>query len=215
MNENTVRNRVSMKRVGGLLGLTAFASACLGGCDLGRAGRPDGVRVDEALSAEASAVQAQVARGKYLVTIGGCNDCHTPLAIGPKGPEPDMTRMLTGHPADVAMPPAPALSGGWMWAGAATNTAFAGPWGLSYAMNLTPDAETGIGLWSEQVFVNAIRTGRHMGVGRPIMPPMPWPMYSQMTDDDLRAVYAYLRSLPPRKNKIPEAVVAPPAAPPS
>src|SRR3954447_8402467 len=73
--------------------------------------------------------QQQIARGQYLVTIGGCNDCHTPLKMGAKGPEPDMSRMLSGHPQHVPMPPAPKLPNGpWLWTGAATNTAFAGPW---------------------------------------------------------------------------------------
>ena len=124
-----------------------------------------------------------------------------------------MSVMLSGHPQALVMPPPPALSAPWMFAGAATSTAFAGPWGISYAINLTPDDETGIGLWSEQVFVNALKTGRHMGVGRPIMPPMPWSSTAAMTDDDLKAIYAYLRSIQPRKNQVPDAVVAEPPAP--
>src|SRR6185436_18192295 len=89
---------------------------------------------------------ARVARGAYLVRHMGCNDCHTPLKLGPRGPEPDMTRALTGHPEGLVMPPAPALPPGpWGWVGAATNTAFAGPWGVSFTANLTPDKETGLG----------------------------------------------------------------------
>src|SRR4051794_24190332 len=95
--------------------------------------------------------QQQIARGQYLVTIGGCNDCHTPWKMGEKGPEPDMSRMLSGHPEHVPMPAAPKpASGAWVWSGAATNTAFAGPWGVSFARNLTPDEHTGIGIWSEE-----------------------------------------------------------------
>jgi hypothetical protein len=103
-----------------------------------------------------------------------------------------------------------------MWTGAATNTAFAGPWGISYSINLTPEKETGIGLWSEQVFVNALKTGRHMGVGRQILPPMPWPSLAQAKDEDLRAMFAYLRTIEPKKNQVPDAVIneaPPPAAP--
>jgi mono/diheme cytochrome c family protein len=151
-----------------------------------------------------------VTRGAYLVAVGGCHDCHTPFKLGPKGPEPDMSLMLSGHPAAMKMPPAPRADGPWVWHGSATNTAFAGPWGVSYAINLTPDEETGIGSWSEKVFVSALKTGKHLGVGRPILPPMPWPGYAQMTEDDLKAVFAYLRTVPARKNKVPEAVVAPP-----
>src|SRR3954467_108793 len=110
--------------------------------------------------------QQQIARGEYLVTVGGCNDCHTPLKMGPKGPQPDMPRMLSGHPENFAMPPAPKGNGAWMWSGAATNTAFAGPWGVSFARNLTPDDHTGIGIWSEKKFVEKKRTrGHHEGAG--------------------------------------------------
>jgi len=122
-----------------------------------------------------SAERTQVARGAYLVAVAACDDCHTPLKMGPKGPEPDFSRRLSGHPAGLVMPPAPKLgTGAWMWSGAATNTAFAGPWGISYSKNLTPDKVTGIGIWDEAMFVKSIRTGRHWGVGRPILPPMPW-----------------------------------------
>lgn len=177
-----------------------------------------GCQDPEAGSAEASVqtreVQAgpaadAVERGRYLVTVAGCNDCHTPFKMGPNGPEPDMTRMLAGHPQDLQMPSAPAAQGPWLWSGAATNTAFAGPWGVSYASNLTPDPNTGIGIWTEDLFIKALRTGRHWGQARPILPPMPWQNYSRMTDDDLKAVYAYLRSIPPVQNTVPESVPAP------
>jgi len=158
----------------------------------------------------ASAAGARVERGKYLVTVIGCNDCHTPLRMGPKGPEPDTSRFLSGHPEQMgALTPAKA-QGPWLWAGAATNTAFAGPWGVSYAANLTPDRNTGLGIWTEDMFVNAIRTGRHMGTSREILPPMPWPAFRNATDEDLKAVYAYLRTLKPITNHLPD--VQPPAA---
>ena len=155
--------------------------------------------------------KAKVARGAYLVQIGGCNDCHTPFKLGPNGPEPDMTRELSGHPESLKMPPAPKLGNGpWVWSGAGTNTAYAGPWGVSYTANLTPDRLTGIGIWSEEMFVKTIRTGRHWGVSRPILPPMPWQNYRHMTDEDLGAVYAYLRSIKPIRNQVPEPVIAAP-----
>jgi mono/diheme cytochrome c family protein len=160
---------------------------------------------------------AQVERGKYLVAIGGCNDCHTPLKMGPKGPEPDMTRYLSGHPEGLQLPPAPKIDMPWMYAGSATNTAYAGPWGVSYAINLTSDESTGLAQWTENGFVQAIRTGRHLGVptGRAIMAPMPWPAYSQMTDEDLKAVFAFLRTVPGVRNRVPDAIVAPPMPAPS
>jgi hypothetical protein len=146
-----------------------------------------------------------VARGKYLVNTSGCHDCHTPFKLGPNGPEPDTNRMLSGHPEALAMPPAPTLPAGpWLVTSSATNTAFAGPWGVSFTANLTPDADTGLGQWTLKDFMSTIRTGRHMGRGRPVLPPMPIPVYNNFTDADLEAVYAYLRSVPPIKNRVPE-----------
>jgi len=151
----------------------------------------------------------KVARGEYLVKIMACNDCHTPWKVGPQGPEPDMTRMLSGHPEDMVMPPMTLTNGPWGWAGAVTNTAFVGAWGVSFTANLTPDPETGLGKWNEDTFIRALRTGRHEGQGRPILPPMPYPMYRQATDDDLRAVFAYLRSIPPIRNRVPQPIDPP------
>ncbi|HEX4823045.1 MAG TPA: hypothetical protein VFV19_01910 [Candidatus Polarisedimenticolaceae bacterium] len=154
----------------------------------------------------------RVARGAYLVRIMVCNDCHTPFKMGGSGPEPDMSRMLSGHPQELEMPPAPALPAGpWGWAGAVTNTAFSGPWGTSFTANLTPDPETGLGKWTEKMFLDTLRTGRHQGIGRPVLPPMPWPMYGKATDDDLEAIFAYLQSIPPVKNKVPQPVDPPQA----
>jgi len=155
--------------------------------------------------------QMRVERGKYLVMAMACNDCHTPLKMGAQGPEPDMSRFLSGHPEQLQMPPAPKLmEGPWMWSGAATNTAFAGPWGVSYAANLTPDRLTGLGIWDEATFVKTIRTGRHWGVARPILPPMPWQAFRNLNDEDLRSIYAFLRTVKPIKNQVPDAIVAPP-----
>jgi hypothetical protein len=85
-------------------------------------------------------------------------------------------------------------------------TAFVGPWGMSFAANLTPDEQTGIGLWSEEHFINAMRTGKHMGAGRPILPPMPWSNLSRATDEDLQAMFAYFKSLKPVRNQVPAPV---------
>ena len=162
------------------------------------------------LGASASAAEppkkpAKVARGEYLVRAMGCNDCHTPWKMGKDGPEPDMTRMLSGHPQAMAMPPPPKLpEGPWALVAAATMTAWSGPWGVSFTSNLTPDPETGIGRWTEQNFVDSIRNGKVMGKGRPLLPPMPWPMYRNLNDDDLKAIFAYLKSIPPLQNKVPE-----------
>src|SRR5262245_34252046 len=151
----------------------------------------------------------RAARGAYLVKIMGCNDCHTPWKVGPQGPEPDMTRELSGHPEEMAMPAITLERGPWAWAGAATNTAFSGAWGVSFTANLTPDPETGLGKWTEETFLRALRTGRHEGQGRPILPPMPWAQYRNATDEDLSAVFAYLQSIKPIRNRVPQPVDPP------
>jgi hypothetical protein len=160
----------------------------------------------------ARAQQTRVERGRYLVTVGGCNDCHTPLKMGPKGPEPDMSRMLSGHPDSF-----PIVSGAvpasdrWMMTAAASGTAFSGPWGVSFAANLTPDQNTGLGIWTEEMFMKTLKSGRHMGVSREILPPMPWFNYGLMTDEDLKSVYAFLRTIRPVHNQVPTPL--PPVAP--
>ena len=159
----------------------------------------------------ATAVSEALARGKYLVTVAGCNDCHTPLKMTAEGPKPDMDRMLSGHPEQLAMPAAPALPAGpWLVTVGATNTAWSGPWGVSFTANLTPDRETGLGRWNVRTFTDTIRTGRHLGRGREILPPMPIPMYKHFTDSDLAAIFGYLQSIPAVKNQVPEP--RPPAA---
>lgn len=165
------------------------------------------------LAGQSAPDASRVARGKYLVTIMYCNDCHTPWKDGPDGPAPDMTRMLSGHPQDLAMPPAPDHGKSlWGWSGALTNTAFAGPWGVSFTANLTPDQETGLGRWTEDMFIAALRTGRHEGRGRPILPPMPVRYIGQASDEDLRAIFAYLRSIPPIRNRVPQPIDPPEAS---
>jgi mono/diheme cytochrome c family protein len=145
-------------------------------------------------------------RGKYLVSIAGCSECHTPFKMGPNGPEPDMTRFLSGHPQDLKLPPAKLPERPWVMLGAATNTAFAGPWGTTFAANLTPDLHTGMGVWTEDMFVKAMKTGKHMGGGRHILPPMPQPAYANMTDEDLKAIYTYLRTIPKISNMVPDYI---------
>jgi len=155
----------------------------------------------------------QVARGKYLVTLGGCNDCHSPKKMTDKGPAFDETRLLSGQPA---ADPIPAVAdgainpAGWMAMCNANMTAWAGPWGVSFASNLTPDKQTGLGEWTAEQFIKALRTGKHRGFGQPILPPMPWQTIGMATDEDLTAIFAYLQSLPAVSNKVPNPI--PPAA---
>jgi mono/diheme cytochrome c family protein len=159
----------------------------------------------------ASDTADKVKRGQYLVSTSGCHDCHTPWKMGPKGPEPDMARALSGHPEGMVLPPAPKLDGPWVMAAAATNTAWSGPWGVSFTANLTPDPETGLGKWTQRNFTETIRTGRHMGRGRLVLPPMPIPVYRNLTDADLEAVFSYLQTIPAIRNRVPEPL--PPSMP--
>jgi mono/diheme cytochrome c family protein len=161
-------------------------------------------------TSQQAAAPSPVERGKYLVTTMGCNDCHTPWKLGEKGPEPDMSRMLSGHPQGEKLPP-PVVQPPWGVVGSLDMTAWAGPWGISYTQNLTPDEETGTGAWTEQNFIQALRTGKHLGSGRDILPPMPWMWYGKMSDEDLKAIFAYLRTIPPIKNQVPDPVPPAPA----
>jgi cytochrome c553 len=153
---------------------------------------------------------AQIARGKYLVDIMGCHDCHTPMKMGPKGPERDWDRALSGHPEEVVMPPAPSLPPGpWISTVGATFTAWNGPWGTSFTRNLTPDKETGLGDWTVEEFIATMKTGRERGKGRPVLPPMPVEVVAKLTDSDIRALFAYLQSVKPIKNRNPQPIDPP------
>lgn len=148
-----------------------------------------------------------IKRGQYLTTIGACNDCHSPKIMTPHGPMPDPERLLSGHPMEEEIP---AVQSNKDWILFSNGlTAFVGPWGVSYAANLTPD-DTGIGSWSFEQFKTAIQKGKYKGLegSRSLLPPMPWEMYKHMTDDDLKAVFTYLQSLKPVRNIVP-APVAP------
>jgi mono/diheme cytochrome c family protein len=192
-----------MKRTRLTTGLMVLGAAMFSGAML-RA-----IAADGQATATPEQKKTRVERGAYLVGMMGCNDCHTPWKPGPQGPEPDMTRALTGHPQDMVMPPPPPASGPWIWHGGATNTAFAGPWGVSFTANLTPDPETGLGKWTEEMFIATMRTARHQGKGRPILPPMPVKMIGKANDEDLKSIFAYLQSLAPGKNRVPAPIDPP------
>ena len=151
----------------------------------------------------------RIARGEYLVTAGTCSDCHSPKTFTPKGPVPDLSRNLSGSPADTKVPPIPAgviSPTGWGALGTNDMTAWAGPWGVSFAANLTPDKATGLGSWMEAAFIKSMRTGKHKGVLRDILPPMPWQGLGKLTDEDLKAMFAYLQALKPIQNKVPDPI---------
>jgi len=164
-----------------------------------------------ALAQTTGANQTRLKRGEYLVNFGGCHDCHATKMMTPNGPMPDKSRLLAGHPADAQLPPLPAGVVGAapnQWA-AITNgdlTAWVGPWGTSFAANLTPDAATGLGGWTVDQFIKTMRTGKHLGVGRPILPPMPWFDIAVLTDSDLKAMFAYLKTMKPIQNPVPPPI---------
>ena len=164
-------------------------------------------------ASKSSSTSRVVKRGEYLAHFGGCNDCHTPWTFNKElnMPVPDMSRMLSGHPEGA---PDPGGTVGAQDVGliGPTFTSFKMPFGIVYAANLTPDKETGLGSWREAEFVKALRTGKHFGGnGRAILPPMPWLDFAYMTDEDLKAIFAYLRSIPPIRNAVPYPKVPAPA----
>jgi mono/diheme cytochrome c family protein len=124
----------------------------------------------------ANAAELQVERGKYLVTLGGCTDCHTPgFFLG----KPDMNRYLGGSDVGFEIPGL----------------------GSFYGRNLTPDPETGIGNWTLQDIVTAIQTGTRPD-GRQLAPIMPWRAFAKLTKEDAQAIAVFLKSLPPVKHKV-------------
>lgn len=149
--------------------------------------------------------EASEARGKYLVTVMGCNDCHSPKMMTPEGPVPDTARILGGHIADMPLATVP-KEGRKDWIMVSPMlTAWVGPWGVSYTANISSDAATGIGNWTEQQFFKAMREGWAKGVegGRKLLPPMPWQEFRHLDDVDLRSIYLYLQSTKPVKNLVP------------
>ena len=151
----------------------------------------------------------QIKRGEYLVTTMMCDDCHSPKVFGPNGPEPDMSRRLSGHPADMETPAVDTtILKSWVLF-APDLTSYVGPWGTSYSANLTSDS-TGIGMWKFEQFKKAIREGKAKGLdgNRPLMPPMPWQQLQHLTDEDLRDIFAFLKSTKPVKNVVPAFVPA-------
>ena len=148
--------------------------------------------------------ETSVERGKYLVELGGCNDCHSPKVMTAMGPVPDTTRLLSGSPGPITSTDFdPKFVGQGQWIVARGDaTAWIGPWGISYTANLTPDKETGLGNWTVDRFIKALRTGKHLGEGRPILPPMPWQGFAKLNDKDLSDIFAYLQSLKPVNNKV-------------
>lgn len=153
-------------------------------------------------SVETISNDSLVKRGAYLVTIAGCDDCHTPKKFGPNGPEPDMERRLSGYRSETPLPAIDTnvIKSGWSLANGEL-TGWAGMWGASFTANLTSD-ETGIGNWTEAQFKKALTQGKWKGMdgNRSLMPPMPWQNFSHLHDEDVKAIFAFLKSTKPIKN---------------
>jgi hypothetical protein len=177
-----------------------FAAAAIAACTQ----TPPAQEAAPAPSAEDQA-KAQVERGRLLISGGGCHDCHSPKKFDTGAPVPDMDRPLSGHPESAGVPQPFRQAGEKVWTTHANDhlTAWSGAWGVSFAANLTPDQNTGLGIWTEQMFVDAIKQGKHMGTSRPILPPMPWAEYRHLPDEDLKAMFAYLKTLKPIANRVP------------
>jgi len=152
--------------------------------------------------------ESQIKWGEHLVLVGACHDCHTPKKMTPMGPVLDTARWLSGHPADmprIEINRKEIESKGLAVTGDLTE--WIGAWGVSFTANLTPD-DTGIGNWTEEQFMRALREGKYKGLpnSRPLLPPMPWEMYKNLTDDEIKAIFAYLKSIKPVSNVVPPPV---------
>ncbi|HVZ19670.1 MAG TPA: hypothetical protein VG871_01335 [Vicinamibacterales bacterium] len=145
----------------------------------------------------------RVARGKYLMTIGACNDCHSPKKPGTTDPDP--TRIFSGRPQTTM---APSQNPTEVHA-SLDLTAWSGPWGISYGANLTPDPETGLKKrYTEASFIKTLRTGKKPE-GEDLLPPMPWALYKALSDEDLKSIWAYLQTIKPINNNVKAAGPAP------
>ncbi len=148
-----------------------------------------------------------VKRGEYLVSIMGCDDCHSPKNMTAQGPSIDIDHRLSGYPAQRPMAKVDqnVLKNGWVVFGGDLTSA-AGPWGQSFSANITPDPKTGIGSWTLEQFKRAITEGKAKGLekSRNLLPPMPWQDFRHLHDEDVEAIYTYLLSLKPVENIVPE-----------
>jgi hypothetical protein len=149
-----------------------------------------------------------IKRGAYLVLVGGCDDCHTPMKSTPDGPHMDWAHRLAGHLPPISREPSGTIGKSDLVLSGSDFTSNRQEFGTVYSRNLTPD-RSGLGEWTEAQFVKTLRLGRHQGEGRPLLPPMPWDRLGRMTDADLKAIFAYLRTLPPIANTAPEPKVPP------
>lgn len=187
----------------------AFPLAVLAADTAGKRVMAPAVGAGQPKALATTATSDVVERGRLLVTAGGCNDCHTPYKFDPqlKMPVPDMSRFLSGHP-EGAPDPTGTLGPQDVALIGPTFTSFKLQFGTVYVANITSDKETGIGSWNEEMFIRALRTGKHLGgVGRTILPPMPWMNLAQLPDSELKAIFAFLQTTRPIHNKVPDPKV--------
>ena len=147
-----------------------------------------------------------VEEGKRLVTALGCNDYHSPKKMTEFGPIPDEKLLLSGHPQNMSLSeydPSLPISGTWTLFNG-SGTVAVGPWGTSFASNLTQH-ETGLGNWTLEQFTKAMKEGKSKGLenGRLLLPPMPWMGYKSLNDKELTAIFNYLQSVEPVENLVP------------
>jgi hypothetical protein len=179
-----------------------FASIYFTGCANNKTDEPATTTTAAVEKPNFGGFDTQVKWGEHLVTIAGCNDCHTPKKMTPMGPVDDTTLMLSGHPEAL---PAPDVDRKAMESKGlvvtADFTSWIGPWGISYSANLTPDP-SGTGSWTEEQFLYALKNSISKGIagGRHLVPPMSMMPVKFMSDDELKAIYAYLRTIKPIKN---------------
>ena len=193
-----------MKKIITGAGLILFLAIAIVSCTESEARIADEAKSTEVENETPVTNASMIERGAYLVAVAGCHDCHSTKIMGPMGPQPDPEKLLGGHfggPATEKVDPA--LIEKFALFNHATTMAI-GPWGASYSANLSSD-ESGIGNWTEEQFINALRKGKFKGLegGRPLLPPMPWPNVAKMTDQDLKSIFAYLKSTKPVNNVVP------------
>lgn len=178
--------------------LSGFIAAGISSCNTGKS---------EDAPAVAVSSDSLISRGNYLVSVAGCDDCHSPKKFGPQGPEIDMERRLSGFPSDRPLPKydSNVIKMGMILFNEDLTSA-AGPWGVSFSANLSSDG-SGVGNWTEAQFFKAVREGKSKGLdgNRGLLPPMPWQNLSKMTDNDLKAIFAFLKSTKPVNNVVPAA----------
>lgn len=185
-----------------LLTALVFAAISFIKCSDNKQTEPAATTTAETEKMNFGGYESQVKWGEHLVTIGGCNDCHTPKKMTPMGPVDDSTLLLSGHPENLPAPDVDRKATESKGLVVTSDfTAWIGPWGITYSANLTPD-DSGTGKWTESQFLYAIKNSISKGLAgsRPLMPPMSMMPVKHMTDDELKAIFAYLRTVKPIKN---------------